>query len=174
MVTSKRLQVECHLSLASGPLHDETTARTQAVARGVSVETKAETLTGRRRAAVVIGILVAVVAAVPTAAIAGQPPDPFLGSWRSVDFDGSNQLITFGGPGEIRRVVYLDDMGTICDGEQFFAEGIGFVDGNSIITFLEQYCGGAGAPFGELALEFTYDPAAGTLTDGFDIVWTRH
>jgi hypothetical protein len=174
MVTSDRLQVECHLSRASGPLRRETTANHAAVERGAAVETKAGTLTGRRRAAIVIGVLVAVLAAVPAAAIAGQPPDPFLGSWRSVDFDGSNQKITFGGPGEIRRVVYLDDMGTICDGERFFAEGVGFVDGNTIFTFLEQYCGSAGAPFGDLGLEFTYDPATGTLTDGFDIVWTRH
>ena len=127
--------------------------------------------TGRN--AVAIGLLAMILVAMPAAATAGQPSDPFIGSWRSVDFDGSNQLISFGGPSEVRRVVYLDDMGTICDSERFFAEGIGLVAGDTILTVLEQYCGNASVPFDELVLEFTFDAQTGTLTDGFDIVWSR-
>jgi hypothetical protein len=90
-----------------------------------------------------------------------------------MDFDGSNQTLTLGGPGDVRRVVYLDDFGTICGGDRFFAEGIGFIEGNTIVTFLERYCGNAGVPFGELVLEFQFDPGTGLLADGFDIVWSR-
>jgi hypothetical protein len=127
----------------------------------------------RRRAGIAVGLVVLALSVIPAAAVAGSPNDPFTGSYRSVDFDGSNQLISFGGPREIRRVVYVDDMGTICDGERFFAEGVGMVEGDSIVTFLEQYCGSAGKPFGELVLEFEFDASTGTLTDDFGIVWSR-
>jgi hypothetical protein len=115
--------------------------------------------------------------------MATAPPDPFLGSYRAIDFDGSEEFLAFGGPdasggpSNVRRVILRDDNATIaCGGGKFFAEGIGFVDGNEIFVVFELYCGNSGNLIGEDVVTFTADPAAGTLTDqwvGVEVVWTR-
>jgi hypothetical protein len=127
-----------------------------------------------------VGLTMALLAAVPGAALAAKPDDPFRGSYQSIDFDGSNQLLAFGGPdapsgpSNVRRVIYLDDNATLaCGGGRFFAEGVGFVDGDSIVVFFEVYCGNAGTFIGDDVIVFTADPAAGTLSDTYDVVWTR-
>ena len=70
-----------------------------------------------------------------------------------------------------------DDSATLaCDGGRFFAEGIGFIDGNTMITVFELYCGNAGTLIGEDRIDFTFDPETGTLTDeaaGVEVVWSR-
>lgn len=138
-----------------------------------------------RRELIVVGLTVTMLAAMPAAAMTAGPTDPFVGSYRAIDtaFDDSNMLLTFGGPNRppnaplgpdgIRRVIWLDDLGTVCGGERFFGEGVGFVDGNTIFVIFELYCGNAGNPIGEDVLEFTADPSSRTLTDSFGIVWTR-
>jgi hypothetical protein len=124
------------------------------------------------------------VATSPAAALAAGP-DPFTGSYRAIDtsFDNSNMLLAFGGPDQpptagpgpegIRRVVWIDDAGTVCGGDRFFAEGIGFIDGDTILVIIEVYCGNAGNLIGEDVVEFTADASAGKLTDSYGVVWSR-
>ena len=138
------------------------------------------TATGRR---IVAALAMAALALLPASSASAQPPDPFLGSYRAVDFDGSNESLVFGGPdsptgpSNVRRVILRDDDATIaCGGGPLFAEGIGFVDGNTIITILELYCGNQGTLIGEDRIDFTYHPETGTLTDeaaGVEVVWSR-
>ena len=127
------------------------------------------------RRALIVGLTITMLAAGPGAALAAGPSDPFVGSYRAVDtaFDNSNMLLAFGGPSGIRRVIWLDDRGTVCGGERFFAEGVGFTDGNTIFVVFELYCGSSGNLIGEDVLELTADPTTGTLTDSYGIVWAR-
>ena len=134
--------------------------------------------TQMRRTFIAGGLTLSFLAAAPIAALASEPQEPFTGSYRSVDFDGSNQLLAIGGPlgGEsstFRRVIYLDDFGTVCGGARFFAEGVGVIDGPTMSVVFEIYCGSAGNLIGEDFITFDYDGATGTLADSYDIVWTR-
>jgi hypothetical protein len=134
------------------------------------------------RAAIVLSLAMTAVFAGPVGALAVSS-DPFLGAYRAVDtaFDDSNMRLTFGGPdgnpdfpGGVRRVIWHDDNATVaCEGGAFFGEGIGFVDGNTILVVFELYCGNAGNLIGEDVVEWTADAATGTLTDSFGNVWTR-
>ena len=119
-----------------------------------------------------------------SAAMAAGNGGPFVGSYRGIDtpFDNSNMLLAFGGPdasgsqgpSDIRRVIWLDEVATdACDGDRFFGEGVGFVDGNTILVVFEIYCGNADGLIGEDVVEFTYDPATRTLTDSYGVVWNR-
>ena len=137
------------------------------------------TLGSKVRRPLVVGVLaMTMLAAVPAAASTGGSQEPFTGSYRSIDFDGSNQLLALGGPqgGQdsiFRRVVYTDDFGTVCGGARFFGEGVGVIDGSTISVAFEIYCGNAGNLIGEDFITFTFDGATGTLTDSYDVVWTR-
>lgn len=132
---------------------------------------------------IVAGLTMALVTVMPAATVTAAPPDPFLGSYRAIDFDGSEEFLAFGGPDaaggptDVRRVILRDDNATIaCGGGKFFAEGIGFVDGNEILVVFELYCGNSGNLIGEDVVTFTADPATGTLTDqwvGVEVIWTR-
>ena len=51
-----------------------------------------------RRPFIIGALTMTMLAAVPVAASAGGSQEPFTGSWRSIDFDGSNQLLALGGP----------------------------------------------------------------------------
>jgi hypothetical protein len=138
-----------------------------------------------RRGLIVASLSMTVLVAMPAAALAAGPSDPFIGSYRAIDtsFDGSNMLLSFGGadqhpnsppgPEGIRRVIWLDDFATVCGGGRFFAEGVGFVDGDTTLVFFEIYCGNGGTLIGEDVVAFTFDPADGTLTDTYDTVWSR-
>jgi len=127
-------------------------------------------------------IAVTLVATTYAVVLAAKPSDPFVGSYRAIDtpFGNSNMLLALGGPDAsggpsgIRRVVWLDDVATsACDGDRFLAEGVGIVDSNTISVTFEVYCGNAGNLIGEDVVEFTHDPAAGTLTDSYGVVWSR-
>lgn len=125
------------------------------------------------RALVVAGLTMTMLAAVPMAALAGQPPDPFTGSYRSVDTDGSNQLLAFGGPSGIRAVILRDDAATVCGGAPAFVQGVGYVVGNTIFLVVETSCGNAANPIEEMGFTMTVGPRAGQLTDSFGVTWTR-
>ena len=130
------------------------------------------------RRIVMFGLAATIIGAIPAAVVASNPPDPFAGSYRSIDVDGSHQLIAFGGPvsgqyAGYRAVFYLDDSATICGGDRAFAKGVGSIDGDSISVALEVSCGSVANQVGEDFIVFTFDQAAGTLTDTYGIVWTR-
>ena len=130
------------------------------------------------RLLVIVSLAAAILGALPAAVAAGNPPDPFAGSYRSVDTDGSNQVVSFGGPvsgqhAGYRAVVYLDDSATICGGDRAFALGVGAIDGDSIGVVFEVSCRSVANHVEDAYVVFTFDQAAGTLTDTYGIVWTR-
>jgi hypothetical protein len=135
------------------------------------------------RLGLLAGILTISLLVVASAAMASGSANPFRGSYRGIDtpFDNSNMLLTFGGPdassdngpSDIRRVIWLDEAATSCDGDRFFAEGVGFVEGDTILVVFEIYCGNAAGLIGQDVVEFTYEPATGTLTDSYGVVWNR-
>lgn len=130
------------------------------------------------RRLLIVGVAAAIVGAMPAAVAAGNPPDPFSGSYRSIDADGSNQLVSFGGPmsgqyASYRAVLYLDDSATICGGDRAIAKGVGAIDGNSIGVAFEVSCRSVANHVGDDFIIFTFDPSAGTLTDKYGIVWRR-
>ena len=135
--------------------------------------------TSARRLVIVIAFTMTVLTATPAAALAAKPFDPFVGSYRSIDFDGSNQLLALGGPdagwlANVRAVIYHDDAATVaCGGRRAFAEGFGVVDGNTIVAFLEVYCDNVGNKVADEVITFTADPATTTLTDSYGVVWSR-
>jgi hypothetical protein len=77
------------------------------------------------RALIVAGLTVTTLVAMPAAALAAGPSDPFIGSYRAIDtsFDDSSMLLAVGGPDQppnsppgpegIRRVIWLDDFAAI-------------------------------------------------------------
>jgi hypothetical protein len=134
------------------------------------------------RRGVITMLAAGALATVPFIALAARQSDPFVGSYAAVDtaFDNSNMLLAFGGPdstggpSEVRRVVWLDDVAaSACDGDRFFAEGVGSVSGNAILVVFEVYCGSAGNLIGEDTVEFVFDPSSGTMTDSYGITWSR-
>ena len=131
----------------------------------------------RLRVVVLVGVA-AIVFAIPPTSLAGAPPDPFAGSYRSIDFDGSSQSIAFGGPvsgpnGGYRAVVYQDDVGTVCGGDRAFARGIGSVDGDTLWSFVEVSCGNVANVIGVDVVGYTVGSAPGTLVDTYGNTWSR-
>ena len=55
------------------------------------------TLNPIRSACVIAGLTTAAATVAPAPALAA-PSDPFLGSYRAIDFDGSEEFLAFGGP----------------------------------------------------------------------------
>ena len=136
------------------------------------------------RLGLIAGILTISLLVVASVVTATGNANPFRGSYRGVDtpFDNSNMFLAFGGPdatsdkgpSDIRRVIWKDEVATVsCDGDQFFADGVGFVDGNTILVVFEISCGNAAGLIGQDVVEFTYDPATGTLTDSYGVTWSR-
>ena len=115
-----------------------------------------------RRPFIIGALTMTMLAAVPVAASAGGSQEPFTGSYRSIDFDGSNQLLALGGPqrgqeldlpsGRLRRRLRHR-----CGGARFFAEGVGVIEGSTISVAFEIYCGNAGNLIGEDFITFTFD-----------------
>jgi hypothetical protein len=109
---------------------------------------------------------------------AAKPSDPFTGVWTSVDTDGSNQTISFGGPGSLRFVHYFDDGASACgwpeDNVTATMNGIGTVSGDTLTTDLTGQCnGGTGGDLFSDGVTYTYDSSTDTLTDSFGVIWHR-
>lgn len=108
--------------------------------------------------------------------------DPFIGSWESIDSDGSYQILTIGGgPGASYHVRYYDYGATICGlgpGGEFLyaasAQGVITDSGSGLTGTLAVYCRSSPPTFwGNADFHFGYNAATDTLTDGFGITWTR-
>jgi hypothetical protein len=101
---------------------------------------------------------------------------PFLGTWTSVDLDGSNQSLTIsgGGSGNVAVSLYDDAATTACGGAPARFAGSGAVHGNDLVTTGAITCVPGGNPVrGRLSLDFHYDAATDTLTDFSGVVWRR-
>lgn len=108
------------------------------------------------------------------------PSDPFLGTWRSTDLDGSSQSLSFAGNGDVRRFRFVDHNATLAcaDGGRFLARGTGNVvdDGGRLEATFEtvrcvdrtdtSHLVGVGP-------SFEHDPETDTLLDDSGVVWRR-
>jgi hypothetical protein len=114
---------------------------------------------------------------------AGARKDPFIGSWVSIDIDGSNQRLTIGGgPGSVYNVRYYDFGATICGldpdtGDFLYAASARApltASGNTLLGSLSLYCH-ASPPYHVLDhdFNFTYDPITDTLSDSTGVIWHR-
>ena len=108
---------------------------------------------------------------------AAKPSDPFTGVWTSIDTDGSNQTISFGGPGSLRFVHYFDDGASACgwpeDNVTATMNGVGTVSGDTLTTDLNGQCNGTGQDLSSSGVVYTYDSTGNTLTDTFGVTWYR-
>jgi hypothetical protein len=100
---------------------------------------------------------------------------PFLGTWTSVDTDGSNQWLRINGGGSDNYAMFLyDDSASVCGGAPARFTGSGTADGDTLIFGGTLTCAGGGNVIRErLALEFELDSGADTLTDFSGVVWQR-
>jgi hypothetical protein len=114
---------------------------------------------------------------------AAAAPDPFKGTWYSVDTDGSNQTLHVGGgPGGTYHVRYHDDGATVCgvdpvtDVILYAASGSGALTsaGNVLSGDVALYCFASPRLFyGNVTLTYSYNAGTDTLTDFWGIVWHR-
>jgi hypothetical protein len=111
---------------------------------------------------------------------AAAAPDPFKGTWYSVDnADTSNQTLHVGGgPGSSYHVRYYDDGASVCgwnpgsSGPAASAQGSLSASGYVLSGDLPVYC--LASPrylWGTNTFVFTYDPGTDTLTDSHGVVW---
>lgn len=131
----------------------------------------------RSTIATVIGALLLGLSGLSAAA---APADPFVGLWKSVDTDGSDQTLTFSGPDDATRVRLFDQHATggACDpAGPATLEGTGEVsaDGTTIVVTFDSLVCPQGEELLELpiAVTFVHDPETDTLTDDFGVVWHR-
>jgi hypothetical protein len=129
--------------------------------------------TRRLRAVTMVVVLAAFAGTGLASASAAQAPDPFVGSWTSIDTDGSHQTFDVFGNDRVHRVVLFDDAATgACGGLAATARGFGIVHGNHLQTLLNLSCEGGGR-LTNIPLGFDYDAATDTLLDSFGVVWFR-
>ena len=113
----------------------------------------------------------------PTATAA--PKDVFVGTWTSIDTDGSNQILFIMGSGARGRhaVMVEDDAATrACHGAPAHVQGSGTVEGNVLSWFFTVSCPGTGRPpfNGRTGPgSFTYRPGTDTLIDDSGVIWHR-
>lgn len=124
----------------------------------------------------VVVILVGALGALPAGA---EHADRFLGTWRSVDADGSNQWLTVSEDAGTVEVRLLDDDATgACDsGGPATLEGGGEIsaDGATLhVTFETLDCHVSDPTVDPpVGVDYVHDPIGDTLTDDFDVVWHR-
>jgi hypothetical protein len=111
-----------------------------------------------------------------------QPTAPFVGTWESVDVDGSSQTMEIARSDGEYRVIYQDDVATTCSGAPATMTGNGLLvtDERLVIAQPELTCDDGTvpsigpAPQAELADHtFELDTAADELVDSFGVVWRR-
>ena len=116
---------------------------------------------------------------------ASDPRSPFLGTWFSIDGDGSAQTMGVRAPeGEAVEIVVQDEFASVCSGAPSTMTGTGRLEGarELVIPAPLLTCDDgsepealSGPPLEEHLrnLTFVHDPQADTLTDSFGLVWDR-
>jgi len=117
---------------------------------------------------------------------AAAAPDPFKGTWYSVDiFDGSNQTLHIGGgPGNSYHVRYYDDGASVCETPRppyggpwlYAASASGTLEASDFVLSgnLPVYC--LAHPrhlYANGDFRYTYDSVGDTLTDQHGNIWTH-
>ena len=128
-------------------------------------------------------VVIATVVALLSISIASAAPSPFMGFWRSVDIDGSNQtLLITPGPGSSYRLFLFDRGASVCgldpSGNPLYAataRGRGTVSGMTLAGSFNVWCLSRPTTFwGSSGFVFTYNPGSDTLTDTVGVIWNRH
>jgi hypothetical protein len=112
----------------------------------------------------------------PGPTVPPEAPDPFVGSWWSVDGDGSNQTLAITAAGDGYEVVVEDELGSGgCQGAPARVSGTGEVTAPDELTVaVAPMACEEGETFPDVGpLVWTLDPATGALTDNYTIVWYR-
>ena len=116
---------------------------------------------------------------------ASDPPSPFLGTWVTVDADGSTPTMTIGSVGDgAVEITVLDDLASVCSGAASTMTGTGRLesDWELVIASPVFTCDDgsvpqalSGPPLEEQLrdLTFVHDPMSDTLTDNLGSVWSR-
>jgi hypothetical protein len=109
---------------------------------------------------------------------ASAATDPFVGTWTSIDTDGSHQTLFVMGSGARGRhaVLMEDDAATVaCGGGPAHLQGAGRVEGYVLSWSFTVTCPGTGRPpfTGRISGSFTYRAGPDTLRDDFGIIWHR-
>ena len=132
-----------------------------------------------RRLALSIVTLSLLAAAIvgPTAA-ASAATDVFVGTWTSIDMDGSNQTLFIMGSGARGRhaVMLVDDAATVaCGGAPAQVQGAGTVESNVLSWSFTVTCPGTGRPpfSARSSGTLTYRAGSDTLRDGSGVIWHR-
>jgi len=123
-----------------------------------------------------IGITFALGISLPGGNAQAANDSPFLGTWESVDNDGSNQSLAINGGGSGHFAISLyDDAATVaCGGAPALVSGSGTADGNDLNMTAAITClPGGNFVRGRIAISFEYDPSSDTLTDFSGVVWER-
>lgn len=111
---------------------------------------------------------------------ADRPVDPFVGTWESIDLDGSAQRMTIQGPEDgIYQIDVFDDGSTVCEGTPATASGTGTLATRTRMTISQTYTCEDGTVHSEIEgirlddWSLVYDPATDTLVDPTEVVWHR-
>ena len=126
--------------------------------------------------ATLAGLAAAAAVLAPATAAAAGGGGPLAGTWTSTDADGSHQTLDITGSGNrVYSMVYVDDSATgACGGDPARLSGPGFVDGDNVLMVAALVCLPGGNDFrGRVTVGFQHDTETDTLTDDFDIVWSR-
>jgi Tol biopolymer transport system component len=115
---------------------------------------------------------------VPGAPAPASPKDEvFLGTWTSIDVDGSHQTLDIQGSGlggHLVMSIFDDSATTACGGSPGRLEGSGAVNGESLLMTGTLTCIPGGNPLaGPTSLRFVHDPGTDTLTDESGVTWHR-
>jgi hypothetical protein len=121
-----------------------------------------------------VGMAVAACLVLSVSVVSAAPPDPFTGAWRSIDNDGSNQTLAFGGAGTSRNVFLFDDGASACGWPDVLVSatlrGSGSIVDNTLTVDLDGTCHPGGQGIGAI-VEFTV--VNDTLVDSFGVTWYR-
>jgi len=115
----------------------------------------------------------------PSTAASASNKDVFVGTWTSIDHDGSNQVLFIMGSGARGRhaVMVEDDAATVaCGGAPAHVQGSGRVEGRVLSWFFTVSCPGTGRPpfNGRTGPgSFTYRAGTDTLIDDSGVIWHR-
>lgn len=112
-----------------------------------------------------------------------QPPDALVGTWESIDTDGSYQTMDIRAvDGDGYEVVVDDDGASVCSGAPSTMTGTGRLDGAALVIPTPKLTCGDGStrvPLDGSSLEelrdytLVHDPATDTLTDSLGVQWWR-
>jgi hypothetical protein len=130
---------------------------------------------------VIRSLLLAVALAVVAGGTVSATSSPFTGSWESIDFDGSYQVMSISGFSSDgrARIALFDSFGTICvnvgaSSTTFHGLADAWAEGDEI-AFVWRHVGcGNIEVFYELGGgTFAYDDATDTVSDAGGLIWTR-